>query len=93
MTARIMLEPRLDTSAAAKLQVQIEGAKDNDLILDAAYVEMLGGLCLETMLMAKHRWQESRHSFRIENGSDAFTKDLVVLGVRIEDLCAEVMPS
>ena len=91
MTARIMLEARLDTSAASKLMAQIETAEGNDLVLDASGVEMLGGLCLEAILNARHRWSQAEASFCVENGSEAFVIDLGTLGLGIDELGYEVV--
>ena len=90
MTARIMLDARLDTSAAEKLRSQLRFAVGNDLILDANDVERIGGLCLEALLTAKQVWAKSGHQMQLKNCSQEFLDDLGSLGVQPGDLiCGE----
>ena len=91
MTARIMLEARLDTSAASKLLAQIDASECKELILDASKVQMLGGLCLEAILTAKQRCVQTGIRFQVEDASDVFENDLACLGLQLGDLDAEVL--
>ena len=86
MTNKIVLEERLDSSAAEALLSDINNAQGADLTLDAAGVVVLGGLCLEVLLCAKHVWQTAGQSLSINDASDEFSDHLRRFGLSSQDL-------
>ena len=62
------------------------GAHGEDLVLDGAHVDMLGGLCAELLLSARHLWQLQQMSPSIENASIALIDNLKRLGLSLDDV-------
>ena len=46
MVTRVVLAPKLDTAASAELCKSLQAAKDDDLILEAGAVEMIGAAAM-----------------------------------------------
>ena len=81
MAKRLKLDARLDTAAAERLRAQLKGSADDDLTLDAASVEMLGGLCLELILAARSLWTAGGKAFAVDGPSAAMIDDLARYGL------------
>lgn len=86
MAKRLALNARLDSSAAENLRNELVGAHGNDLILDGAHVDMLGGLCAELLMSARHLWHLQQASLSIENASVALIDNLKRMGLSLDDV-------
>ena len=86
MAKRLVLNAKLDTSSANDLRHEIVDAHGTDLVIDAAQVEFLGGLCTEVLLSARHLWQQQNASLVIENASDALIEHLQRMGLSLDDI-------
>jgi chemotaxis protein CheX len=65
--ATLTLPPVLDLKAAAPLRSLILAHRGQDLDLDAANVERIGGLCLQVLLSARKTWAADQKTIRIIN--------------------------
>lgn len=81
MAKRIRLEPKLDTSAAEGLAGELAAAEGEDTVLDGAAVELLGGLCLELILSARHLRAKAGRSLTLADPSPALAEDLRRFGL------------
>ena len=81
MVKRVPLPPKLDTAASADLQKQLMDARDDDLVLDAAAVEMVGAKCLELLICAGVLWKNACRDISIENVSSQMLDDLKRFGL------------
>ncbi|MEM6388047.1 MAG: STAS domain-containing protein [Pseudomonadota bacterium] len=86
MVKQVTLSPKLDTAATAELRKNLLSAKDEDLVLDASSVEMIGGACLELLLSAGVLWKKAGHSITLENPSDQMADDLGRFGLTPDTL-------
>ncbi len=86
MVTRVVLAPKLDTAASAELCKSLQAAKDDDLILEAGAVEMIGALCLELLLSAGVLWTQAGHSISLENPSQPMSDDLGHFGLTPDTL-------
>ncbi len=75
-----VLPPVLDLRAAAPLAADLLGRRGKPLVIDAAAVERMGGLCLQVLLSARNTWAADGQAFRIQAASTAFTDSLGALG-------------
>lgn len=81
MAKELILESRLDTAAAEGLRAIFIEAQGDDITLDASRVTMLGGLCLEVILLAQHHWNRAGKSFAVTGLSNAFEESLALFGL------------
>lgn len=86
MAKRLVLNAKLDTSSAKDLRNELVDAHGDDLVLDAAQVEHLGGLCAEVLLSARHLWHQQNASLAVENASDALIEHLSRMGLSLSDI-------
>ena len=86
MTAELRLPARLDTAAAPGLRASLADHAGQPISLEASQVELLGGLCLETILIAKNRWEKEDIPFAMEKPSDAIRADLRTFGLTENDI-------
>lgn len=86
MVKQVSLAPKLDTAASADLLKSLADAQGEDLVLDAAAVEMIGGSCLEILLSAGAIWAAAGHAISLENASPQMTDDLGRFGLNPESL-------
>ncbi len=63
----LSLAPVLDLNAAVPLRSLILMHRGQDLDLDAAAVERIGGLCLQVLLAARQTWLADQKTMRIIN--------------------------
>ncbi len=66
----LSLSPVLDLNAAAPLRSLILMHRGQDLDIDAANVERVGGLCIQVLLAARQTWAADQKTIRIINLSD-----------------------
>lgn len=76
MVKRVVLATKLDTSAAAGLRTSLIAARDEDVVVDGSEVEMLGALCLETLMSAAVLWKRAGLELTFENLSGQMQDDL-----------------
>lgn len=80
-TRQLQLAENLDLTAAVPLHETLLSMRGEDLLVDAASVERLGGQCVQLLLSARQSWAEDDASFAIENPSQNFLSALTILGV------------
>ncbi len=81
MTARVVLPPRVDRAAAAKLTEDLRAGAADDVAVDAAAVTQLGALALQTLIVAAHAWRDAGHAFTVENIAPEVAGQLADLGI------------
>ena len=86
MVKRVALAPKLDTAAAEELRQTLLDAKEQDIVIDGAAVEMIGALCVETLMLAAAIWKSAGHSFTIETPSPQMTENLGRMGLTPDTL-------
>ena len=86
MAKRVMLPDKLDTAFAPMLRNELADAQTEDVVLDAAQVQHLGGLCLEVILSAAAIWKRAGLTLQIENATAQLTEDLSHFGLTPETL-------
>ena len=80
-TRQLQLAENLDLTAAGPLHETLLSMRGEDLVVDAASVERLGGQCVWLLLSARQNWAEDDVAFAIENPSQNFLSALAILGV------------
>ncbi len=75
-----MLPDELSVMAAGRLSTDLADRRGSAIALNAGAVSFVGGLCLQVLAAARAAWVADGQPFSIENPSEAFTKDLVLLG-------------
>ncbi len=86
MVKQVSLAPKLDTAASADLLKMLVEAQGEDVVLDAAAVEMIGGCCLEVLLSAGAIWKAAGRTISLENTSAQMTDDLGRFGLTPESV-------
>lgn len=79
-TAEYRLPPVLDLNQAAPLKADLLSLRGRPVVVDAADVERLGGLCLQVLLSARETWSQDGQSMSINAASDAFTQQWTAFG-------------
>ncbi|WP_394154902.1 hypothetical protein [Loktanella salsilacus] len=80
MSRTVKLPEILDTLAADAVLADIQGAKGEDLILDASGAQMIGAICAAIVISSIRTWREDGHSITL-HGFEAVDSDLQVLGL------------
>lgn len=86
MVTRVPLASKLDTAATAELRKSLVAVRDDDVVLDAAAVEMIGAACLELLMSAGALWRKADRSITLENVSPQVTEDLGRFGLTPETI-------
>ena len=98
MVKRVALAPKLDTAAAADLRLRrrraaglhlrmsLADAEGDDIVLDGSAVEMIGALCVETLMSVAAIWSGAGNTVTIEGASPQMIEDLSRLGLSTETL-------
>ncbi len=86
MAKTVSLAPKLDTSATTLLRDELLAAADQDLILDGANVEQLGGQSLELLMSIGVLWKKAGKSVSLENASPQMIDDLKRYGLAPDTL-------
>jgi chemotaxis protein CheX len=76
------LSPVLDLAAATPLRDLLLAHRGQDLDLDAAAVNRVGGQCLQVLLAAQRTWNADGRAFRLVNVSGACRDALVITQAR-----------
>lgn len=86
MTDEIELPPVLDLVAASGLLENILERRGQNLLLNGAAVQRLGGQCLQVLLAARATWAADEQVLRLQNLSEDFIASLELMGLSPEDL-------
>lgn len=86
VTARLDLPEKLDTAAVPALIAALRARQGSDLALDGSALRQVGGLAVQTIVIAANDWQDSGHSLRFENVTDDVRAQLRLLGTSPEIL-------
>jgi chemotaxis protein CheX len=86
----LALAASLDLTAAGPLKAQLLERRGQDLALDGAGVERLGGLCLQVLLAADATWAEDGRSLRIVNPSPALADAFALMGAVVPGASEEI---
>ena len=81
MAKRVILSAKLDSAAVGDLREKLMGSVGDDVVLDGSGVEMLGGLCLELLLGARHLWAAGGKSLSIAPSSAELDDNLARFGL------------
>jgi|DewCreStandDraft_4_1066084.scaffolds.fasta_scaffold00506_72 anti-anti-sigma regulatory factor len=77
----VNLPRRLDVRAVAALRDQLLGRRGNDLVIDAAEVEVVSALALEVIVSAARQWSADGRQIALRNPSVAFARTCNHLGL------------
>lgn len=86
MVKRVPLPPKMDTAASGELCRKLVEARDEDVVLDATAVEMIGAQCLEVLMSAGVLWKKADRAISIENVSPQMLDDLGRFGLTPDTL-------
>ena len=81
---RMTLARSLNTHQASELADALASRRGAALALDASGVEHVGGLCLQLLAAAAATWRQDGHDFAVIEASEAFARDLALLGNPID---------
>ena len=84
--AQIALPTRMDTANAPNVLADIAAHRGRDICLDFENVTMLGTLCLQVLLNARHHWDANGHAVTLANLSSPVEKALADFGSRPQNL-------
>ncbi|WP_284163081.1 STAS domain-containing protein [Frigidibacter sp. SD6-1] len=84
--APVMLDRRLDLTAAAPLRARLLALRGQPVRVDASEVALLGGLCLQVLLAAAAAWRGDVRPFRIAPRSAAFDAALASFALPLSAL-------
>lgn len=90
--AQIALPDRLDTAAAPKLLADLAPHRGRDICLDFENVTMLGTLCLQVLLNARHHWDADGHVVLIRNLMPPVERALADFGTTPQGLISAGAP-
>jgi chemotaxis protein CheX len=76
----LSLPPILDLKAAAPLRDALLALRGNDVTLDGAEVQRLGGQCLQVLLAARAAWETDGYRFEIHGPSSDLADALTLMG-------------
>ena len=88
----IALPERLDTATAPQLLAELAPYQDRDICLDFGEVTMLGTLCLQVLMNARHHWAAAGHSVTLQNILPPVEKALADFGATHQALSTEGAP-
>lgn len=76
----VVLDAALDYRAAAPLRDAFLERRGGPVLVDAANVETIGGLCLQVLLAARQAWVSDHVGFTIAARSAAFDRGILGFG-------------
>ncbi len=82
--AEYKLPPAVDLSSAKMIAADLVERRGNALSIDASDVGRTGGLGLQVLLSAKKSWEDDGVALTFSKWSDAFERDITLLGAPIE---------
>lgn len=80
MTVRYQLPEKLNTAGVPSLIADLRARQGGDLVLDASLVEHIGGLALQTLIVAAKDWRDSGLRLDVENVPDSVLAQMRLLG-------------
>jgi chemotaxis protein CheX len=80
------LPKMLDTATAPLLRDDLLAMRRKDVRLSAAGVRLLGARCAEVLLSAARLWAMDGKSLSIADASEAFQRDLEILGLSLDEV-------
>lgn len=80
VTARLGLPEKLDTAAIGEFIAALRSRQGGNLVLDGTALRQVGGLAVQTIIVAANDWQDSGHSLTLENVSEDVCDQLRLLG-------------
>ncbi|MDJ1007087.1 MAG: STAS domain-containing protein [Paracoccaceae bacterium] len=86
VSARFELPEKLDTAAVPDLIAALRAHQGSNLVLDAGGLTQIGGLAVQTMIVAANDWQDGGHILTLEGVSDDVRSQLQLLGTSPEVL-------
>lgn len=89
---QIALPDLLDTAAAPTLLADLAPHRGRDICLDFENVTMLGTLCLQVLLNARHHWDADGHAVSIRNLMPPVEKALADFGAPPQSLISAGAP-
>jgi chemotaxis protein CheX len=78
------LPPAVDISSAKAIVADLSQRRGTPLAIDASDVGRIGGLGLQVLLSAKASWDQDGVALKFTKWSDAFERDIALLGAPIE---------
>lgn len=78
------LPPAVDLSSAKAIAADLLEKRGTALAIDATDVGRIGGLGLQVLLSAKKSWEDDGVALTFTKWSDAFERDITLLGAPIE---------
>ena len=89
MSAVIVLEPKLDMSAAEALLDSLSSVEGQDITIDASHVTHLGVLAMQVILSAQKTFLENNCQITVDSPSEAFTQQAGFLGFNADLTASE----
>ncbi|EKN00118.1 MULTISPECIES: STAS domain-containing protein [Acidocella] len=86
MTDEIELPAVMDLVAAPALQEMFLQRRGQDVCLNGAQVQRLGGQCLQVLLAARLAWAAEDHSLTLHSPSEDLITSLELMGLKPDDL-------
>lgn len=91
MPETLSLPQKLDFAYAPEFLGHLRALRGQSLILEGGNVKVLGGLCAQILLSARHHWHTDGNSLRVDV-SVAMKDDMSRLGINQEMLNVTVLP-
>lgn len=85
MPETLSLPQKLDFAYAPEFLGHLRALRGQNVILDGGNVKVLGGLCAQILLSARHHWNSDGKSLRVDT-SPAMKEDMSRLGLHQEML-------
>lgn len=89
---QIALPERLDTAAAPTLLADLATHRGRDICLDFKNVTLLGTLCLQVLMNARHHWLADGQAVSLRNLMPPVEKALADFGISAQDLTSAGAP-
>ncbi|MEO1490641.1 MAG: STAS domain-containing protein [Pseudomonadota bacterium] len=83
-TTEFKLPPAVDMSSAKMIAADLCEKRGAPLTIDASDVTRIGGLGLQVLIAAKASWDADGVPLTFANGSEAFQRDIALLGAPID---------
>ena len=89
----VVLPPLLGFQAAPDLYETLLNRCDKPVVLDASEVTHLGAPSLQILISAVRMWRQESVAFGVTAPSAAFLEGLVRLGIGLDELTTEDLPT
>lgn len=81
MSGALLLDAKLDTSAAKALVEQLIERRGTNVTLDASETRQIGALCAQALLAASAEWANSGHQLELISVSEHLEKQFDLIGI------------